>query len=392
MDDKIEISTINYILSSELESINNIDIEKIQQNNEIKTLDIKFEDKILRINIFDLLTFCTILEINLTENDLKKILKQYSIFRKNSKQLQNEQMLYMEYLDDLNGIICELLKIYKEINFDNVDTKDLNDTNYNNVLLSSSNVDNKSILGGLTIYKLTEDIINNLNDVNLEAIPKLKRYTKKISIRFNDILKHPNNYSKEECDVIINRIQDYQNKIININKYNEDIKDLSTYFKNSEFEEHIENVINSVETLSEDLNILNHILTTWQTVEPEIKQKINENSLQDTIKETIDESNNNQNNNNSDEKTENQSKKINTNFSICLCFCVITIIVLSSILIIIKNKKRKQNLVKQFKNKYKINSKIYTIDNHDMLNNLKKLNSSMEPKLGVDIFGDLEVI
>ena len=176
--------------------------------------------------------------------------------------------------------------------------------------------------------------------------------------------------------------------VIFINKYNEDIKDLSTYFKNSEFEEYIENVINSVETLSEDLNILNQILTTWHTVEPEIKQKINENSLRNTINETNDQLDNN---NNSNEKYENQSKKINTIFSICLSFCAIIIIIISVILAVINNKKRQQNLVKQFKNKYKINSKLYIIDNHDMLNNLKKLNSSMEPKLGVDIFGDLEV-
>lgn len=387
MDDKIEISTINYILSSELESINNIEIEKIQQNNEIKILDIKFEDKVLRINIFDILSFCAILKINLTENDLKKILKQYSIFRKNSKQLQNEQMLYMEYLDDLNGILCELLKIYKEINFENVDLNDLNNTNSNNVLLGSSNVANKLILGGLTMDTLTENIINNLNDFNLEAIPKLKQYTRKINVRFDDIIKHPNNYSREKCDIIISRIQDYQNKIVNIKKYNEDIKDLSTYFKNSEFEEYIENVINSVETLSEDLNILNQILTTWHTVEPEIKQKIDENSIQNTINET----NKLDNNNNSNENSENQSKKINTIFSICLSFCAIIIIIISLILMTINNKKRQQNLVKQFKNKYKINSKLYPIDNHDMLNDLKKLNSSMEPKLGVDIFGDLEV-
>lgn len=387
MDDKIEISTINYILSSELESINNIDIEKIQQNNEIKTLDIKFEDKVLRINIFDILSFCAILKINLTENDLKKILKQYSIFRKNSKQLQNEQMLYMEYLDDLNGILCELLKIYKEINFENVDLNDLNNTNSNNVLLGSSNVANKSILGGLTMDTLTENIINNLNDFNLEAIPKLKQYTRKINVRFDDIIKHPNNYSRKKCDIIISRIQDYQNKIVNIKKYNEDIKDLSTYFKNSEFEEYIENVINSVETLSEDLNILNQILTTWHTVEPEIKQKIDENSIRNTINET----NKLDNNNNSNENSENQSKKINTIFSICLSFCAIIIIIISLILMTINNKKRQQNLVKQFKNKHKINSKLYLIDNHDMLNDLKKLNSSMEPKLGVDIFGDLEV-
>ena len=141
--------------------------------------------------------------------------------------------------------------------------------------------------------------------------------------------------------------------------------------------------------MSEDLNILNQILTTWHTVEPEIKQKIDENSIRNTINETNKLDNNN--NNNSNEKYENQSKKINTIFSICLSFCAIIIIIISLILMTINNKKRQQNLVKQFKNKYKINSKLYPIDNHDMLNDLKKLNSSMEPKLGVDIFGDLEV-
>ena len=146
----IEIGTNNYILSSDIESLKEnpkiiqlLNPESdLRNNKEISLLDVKYEEKVLRINIFDLFTLCAILDINLNENDMDILKKQYNLFRKNNTQVEHEQLLYLNYLDDLNEIIGIILKIKHEI--DLIMTPNLKGAN--------------NLIGGITIENLSEDI------------------------------------------------------------------------------------------------------------------------------------------------------------------------------------------------------------------------------------------
>lgn len=354
MNNISEIGTNNYILSCQLESFKNItNFSELKQNKNIKLLDIKFEDKILRINIFDLFTICALLNITLTENDLKIVLRQYSLFHKSKDELQREQMLYMEYLDNLNEIMYKLLNIYHEIN------------------LVGSN-----LKGGVTIEKISEDVINNLYEFETEALPKMKQYTKLLEEKMNEILNNPKQYSNEIYNDLLQKILNYKKKIIIIRNSNTEIKKISIHFKDTEFDDYIQKIINGIESLIDDLNILDYLLTL---------KKIDENNF-----------NKNENNLKTDlilqynSKINNEKKEIHDDKNYLLFYSIIFIIILILIIIMyIINKPNNQ--------KYPIITKTPILNiiknqhENNMLDDLKKINSSNEPKLGVDIFGDLEI-
>lgn len=356
MNNVVEIGTDNYILHTQLESCKHItNFLELQQNKNITILDIKYENKVLRINIFDLFTFCAILNIKLTENDLKTVLKQYSLFHKSNDELRHEQMLYMEYLDDLNEIMYRLLKTYREIN------------------LIGSN-----LKGGVTLEKISEDVFDNLYEFESEALPKMKQYTKTLNEKFNEILNNPKQYSNEIYNDLLNKIMNYKEKIIIIRNSNDDIKELSMYFKDTEFDDYIQKVINGIENLIEDLNMMDHLLSLKKIDEnvfkknEDITSKINLiNTYTSDIEDVIEEI---------DDKPEYLSFYI-------IIFIIISIII---ILIVIVNKKTNHTTPDSIINKPNLNV-IHTQDETNMLDDLKKMDSSNQPKLGVDIFGDLEV-
>lgn len=355
MNNVVEIGTDNYILHTQLESCKNItNFFELEQNKNIIILDVKFENKVIRINIFDLFTFCTILNIKLTENDLKTVLKQYSLFHKSNNELRHEQMLYMEYLDDLNEIMYELLKTYQEIN------------------LIGSN-----LKGGVTIEKISEDVINNLYEFESEALPKMKQYTRTLNEKFNEVLNNPKQYSNEIYNDLLNKMINYKEKIIIIRNSNNDIKELSLYFKNTEFDDYIQKVIDGIENLIEDLNILDHLLTL-EKIDKNLFKK-NDDIPKINIINTY------------TSDLENEKKELDNKSNYLSFYLSIFIIILILIIIMVIINKKPNHITPISTINKPIPNVIYNQDETNMLDGLKKIDSSNKPKLGVDIFGDLEV-
>lgn len=386
----IEIGTNNYILSSDMESLKEnpkiIQLLKpnsdIRKNKEISLLDIKFEEKVLRINIFDLFTLCVILDINLNENDINILKKQYNLFRKNNTQVEHEQLLYLNYLDDLNEIIGNILKIKHEI--DLIMSPD-NLKGGNNKIL---NRNDNNLVGGVTIENLSEDILNNMHEFNSNVCPKLKEYTKILTEQLNDILKQPKKYSKELYQELLEKISHYKQQIIYIINLNEDIKYNQDNFLNSagnssdsysEINKYIEKTITNIESLNNDLKSLNYLLTMKKLNQEDFEDlNLNENEYKNSdyhLNETIDE------NGIVDYKYDKYT-------SLYLVFIIIiTLIIISIIIKYTKHEKIiKHKLIDIHKNIIQ-----YSKEPENMLEELSKMKSTNEPKFGVDIFGDIEV-
>lgn len=377
----IEIGTNNYILSLDIESFNEnpkiIQLLKpdsdIRKDKEISLLDIKYEEKVLRINIFDLFTLCAILDIKLNENDIAVLKKQYNLFHKNNTQVEHEQLLYLNYLDELNEIIGDILKIKHEID----------------LMMTSDNLKGgDNLTGGVTIENLSEDILNNMYDFNTESYPKLKQYTKILTERFNDILRQPKKYSEKLYQDLLEKILHYKQQIVCIIQLNDNIKYIQINFLDhiedqsnsySEINEFIKKTISNIESLNDDLKSLDFLLT-MQKLNPEDFENL---TVSDDVYK-----NSNYNLNKLISENKITDYKHAKYISLYLAFMIIITLII--ILIIIKYTKHEKLIEHKLINIHK-NIVQYTKEPGNMLEELGKMKSVNEPKFGVDIFGDIEV-
>lgn len=377
----IEIGTNNYILSSNIETLKenpkiiqllNPDSD-LRKNKEISLLDVKFEEKVLRINIFDLFTLCVILDINLNENDLSILKTQYNLFRKNNTQVEHEQLLYLNYLDDLNEVISDILKIKHEIDL---------------IMVPNNLKGGDNLIGGVTIEKLSEDILNNMYEFNSESCPKLKQYTKILTERFNDILKQPKKYSKELYQDLLEKISNYKHQIVRIIQLNDKIKyiqiDILDNLKDqsdnySEITQDIEKIISNIESLNDDLRSLDFLLTM---------KKLNPEDFVDLVSNENKYEHFDYNLNNSINEDEITNHKCDNYISLYLVFIIIITLII--ILIVISYTRHEKIIDHKLTNIHK-NLVQYSKEPENMLEELGKMKSTNEPKFGVDIFGDIEV-
>lgn len=355
LTETIKINTVNYILTNKLNVFKDPHI--------VKKLD-KYESvlkgKIPRINIFDVFKICAELNLTLDEKDIKVLLETYKQFRSKFNS-DEEEMLMAEFLTDVNKNIDEIVEIVID------DIEDLEGGVIN------------SIKGGTTI--LIADFVGELDNKSTLLSDKIKDEIDKIKV-LND---YSGEVSREKYEKILNMCNKFKNKK---KRLDESIVKLNELIDNKGIEKCLEKCLNShfvFETLDKLLNECNKLSTMIGGIN--VLDKV-------SVKEVVNKVDNENVNMVTKELGANNDENAfvsieGSNYSIILFLIVIIIILIVTVVIANSNSKKKIEKYNKIRNIIKENSKTRE-DNKK--NKGVVINSKNEPRLGVDIFGDIEVI
>lgn len=351
LTETIKINTVNYILTNKLNVFKDPHIVK-----KLDKYELVLKGKIPRINIFDVFKICAELNLTLDEKDIKILLETYKQFRSKFN-LDEEEMLMAEFLTDVNKNIDEIVEIVID------DIEDL-----------EGGVSN-SIKGGTTI--LIANFIGELDNKSTLLLNKIKDEINRIKV-LND---YSGEISREEYEKILNMCNKFRNKK---KRLDESIVKLNELIDNKSMEKCLEKCLNShfvFETLDKLLDECNKLSTMIGGInvldKVSVKEVVNENV--NMVKKELGANND-----------ENAFVSIEgNNHSIIFFLIVIIIILIVTVVIANSNSKKKIEKYNKIRNIIKENSKTRE-DNKK--NKGVVINSKNEPRLGVDIFGDIEVI
>lgn len=352
LTETIKINTVNYILANKLSVFKN--------PNNVKKLD-KYESvlkgKIPRINIFDVFKICAELDLTLDEKDIKKLLETYKQFRSKFNS-DEEEMLMAEFLTDVNKNIDEIVEIVID------DIEDLEGGVVNN------------IKGGASI--LIDDFIVELDNKSTLLLDKIKDEIDKIKA----LNEYNGKVSKEEYGNILNMNNKFKNKKKRLDK---SIVKLNELISNKSIEKCLEKSLNNhfvFETLDKLLNECNKLSTLIGEIN--VLDKI---SVKEVVNDVDNENVKEVGANNQDE---NAFVSIEGN-SHSIIFFLIVIIIILIVTVVIANSNSKKKIEKYNKIRDIIKENRKTKEDNKK-NKEVVINSKNEPRLGVDIFGDIEVI
>ena len=193
-----EFSNRNYVLLTQLPSLNRNDIEVVLKGK--YKLDIDITSKTPRINIYDVFTLYALLSKEITDNELSQVLKLHNTFVKNYVDdfslRRNDEFLLLSFMDEIIDENDE--EIEDELQKNKVEGGNTPETRLFNLLTNIKDniikTDPRKMYGGdprkkyskiLSNIKKNDNILNELHDDNLKY--DLKELIKEIEKEYENL-------------------------------------------------------------------------------------------------------------------------------------------------------------------------------------------------------------
>lgn len=193
-----EFSNRNYVLLTQLPSLNRNDIDVVLKGK--YKLDIDITSKTPRINIYDVFTLYALLSKEITDDELSQVLKLHNTFVKNYVDdfslRRNDEFLLLSFMDEIIDENDEEIEVEPQKN--KVEGGNTPETRLFNLLTNIKNniikTDPRKMYGGkpnekysklISNIKKNDNILNELHDDNLKY--DLKKLIKEIEKEYENL-------------------------------------------------------------------------------------------------------------------------------------------------------------------------------------------------------------